>query len=194
MSKPPSSQITRLLEDYCNGRQEAMDQLLPLVYNQLHRLAQQQRRGRRGQTLNTTALVHEAYIKLVRHPDPSWENRVHFFRIVARAMRQILVDYAKAQLAEKRGGSARRLSLGPSGDVPVEERIRLSDERSEEVLAVDEALRRLEKFDERLRQVVELRYFAGFTIQETADALGISPTTVKREWVTARAWLRRDLD
>ena len=193
MAKTPSAQVTQLLEDYCSGRQEAMDQLLPLVYNQLHKMASRQRRARRDYTLNTTALVHEAYIKLIKHPDPSWENRAHFFRVAARAMRQILVDYAKAQLTAKRGGDAPRLSLNQTSEFPMEERIHLSDERSEELLAVDEALKRLAGFDERLSQVVELRYFAGFTIPETAEALDLSPTTVKREWATARAWLSREL-
>ncbi|HMB90755.1 MAG TPA: sigma-70 family RNA polymerase sigma factor [Rhodothermales bacterium] len=193
MPKPPPSQVTQLLAAYCNGRQEAFDQLLPLVYNQLHKMARQQRRSRRDYTLNTTALVHEAYIKLVKHPDPAWENRSHFFRVAAKAMRQILVDYAKAQLAAKRGGDAPRLSLNRTGEFPLEERIQLSDERTEEMLTVDAALKRLAEFDERLSQIVELRYFAGFTIAETAEAMDLSPTTIKREWTTARAWLFREL-
>ena len=193
MAKHPSAQVTQLLEDYCNGRQEAMDQLLPLVYNQLHKMASRQRRARRDYTLNTTALVHEAYLKLIKHPAPSWENRAHFFRVAARAMRQILADYAKAQLTAKRGGATPKLSLNQTSEFPLEERIHLSDERSEELLAVDEALKRLATFDERLNQIVELRYFAGFTIPETAEALDLSPTTVKRDWTTARAWLSREL-
>jgi RNA polymerase sigma factor (TIGR02999 family) len=157
-------------------------------------MAHQQRRFRRAdRTLNTTALVHEAYLKLVKHPDPSWENRGHFFRVAAKAMRQILVDYAKQKQTAKRGGGVARISLDQPDTVPWEERIQLSDERAEEMLAVNEALERLASFDERLSQIVELRYFAGFTIPETADALDLSPTTVKREWITARAWLSREL-
>lgn len=194
MAAYSSEQVTQLLNDYCNGKQDAINQLLPLIYNQLHKLASQQRYFRRKDyTLNTTALVHEAYLKLINHPDPSWENRTHFFRVAAKAMRQILVDYAKRQRAAKRGGDDVKISLNQTLEFPLEERIQLSNERTEEMLAVDEALERLATFDERLSQVVELRYFAGFTIPETAEALGLSPTTVKREWTTARAWLSREL-
>ncbi len=194
MTNDPSAQGTQLLNNYCNGNREALKELLPLIYNQLHKLARQQRYfQRKDHTLNTTALVHEAYLKLVKHPDPSWENRTHFLRVAARAMRQILVDYAKRQQTAKRGGGKAKFSLNQTSEFPLEERIQLSDSRSEEMLAVDEALMRLAVFDERLSQIVELRYFAGFTIPETAAALSLSPTTVKREWTTARAWLSREL-
>ncbi len=193
MTNDPSAQVTQLLKNYCNGNREALKELLPLIYNQLHKLARQQRYfQRKDHTLNTTALMHEAYLKLVNHPDPSWENRTHFLRVAARAMRQILVDYARRQQTAKRGGKA-QFSLNQTSEFPLEERIQLSESRSEEMLAVDEALKRLAAFDERLSQIVELRYFAGFTIAETADALSLSPTTVKREWTTARAWLSREL-
>jgi len=194
MAHPPAREVTQLLNDYCSGNQAAINQLLPLIYNQLHKLASQQRYFRRKDyTLNTTALVHEAYIKLINHPDPSWENRTHFFRVAAKAMRQILVDYAKRRQTAKRGGDEPKISLNQTYEFPLEERIELSDARTEEMLAVDEALGRLAAFDERLGQIVELRYFAGFTIPETAEALSLSPTTVKREWTTARAWLSREL-
>ncbi len=189
-----SAQVTRLLRDYCQGRREALDELLPLIYRELHRLARRQRRSQHaGHTLDTTALVHEAYLKLVKHQDPSWKNRRQFFWVAARAMRHILVDYAKQQRAAKRGGGKARVSLDQHAEDGLGERLLLSEERTEEVLALDEALERLSAFDERLSQIVELRYFAGLTIPETADALGCSPATVKRDWTTARAWLYREL-
>lgn len=186
MTPPRSEQVTQLLIDYCEGDTQALDQLLPLIYDELRRLAHRQRmrKGAR-ETLNTTALVHEAYIKLVNHPNPSWNDRTHFFRVAAKAIRQILVDYARKQQAAKRGGQQPVLSF--------DEALFLPDGRVEEVLALDEALTRLEQFDERQSQIVELRYFVGFTIAETADALDISPSTVKRDWTAARAWLHREL-
>ncbi len=194
MGTPSPHHVTRLLIDYCAGRSEALDDLLPIIYGELHRLARQQRRFRRtDHTLNTTALVHEAYLKLISQEEPSWNNRTHFMRVASKAMRQILVDYARHRHTLKRGGAYRKVSHAAPGDAPLEERLLLSDERSEEVLAVDEALEHLAAFDERLAQIVELRYFAGFTIPETAEALDLSPTTVKREWATARAWLYRAL-
>lgn len=165
---------------------DAMDRLLPLIYDELRVLAHRQRRQeRRGHTLNTTALVHEAYMKLVDNKRASWENRAHFFGAAARAMRQILVDYARSRSRQKRGGGIPNLNLD---DVPS---VAQETEQDERLLALDEALSRLERLDPRQSRVVECRYFGGMTVEETAAALGISSSTVKREWATARLWLFR---
>ncbi len=187
MPDSPSSQaVTRLLRRVHEGDRQALGDLLPLIYDELHALARRQRRRRGGsETLNTTALVHEAYLKLVRSEDARWQDRSHFFRVAATAMRQILVDYALRRRAAKRGGGARSLSL--------DEAFFLPEEKAEEVIALDEALARLAAFDERQSHLVELRYFVGFTIPETAEALGVSASTVKREWTVARAWLHREI-
>jgi RNA polymerase sigma factor (TIGR02999 family) len=159
---------------------------LPLVYEELHRLAHhQRRRGGGRQTLNTTSLLHEAYLKLVNQPTPSWQNRSHFFRVAAKAIRQILVDYARKYKTLKRGGDYDAVTL--------DEGIFLPAHRVDEVIAVHEALERLDVLDSKQSEIVELRYFVGFTIPETAEALGISPATVKREWTAARAWLHSEL-
>lgn len=180
MEDPTS--ITALLSDYSEGDEAAFDQLLPLVYDTLRRMARQQRHRRRSyETLNTTALVHEAYLKLSQHTNASWSNRAHFFRVAARAMRQILVDYARKQQAAKRGGK--------QSDASFDERLYIAGEKAEEVIALDEALEKLAALDPRQSKVVELRYFVGFTIPETAEALGVSVATVKRDWTAARAWL-----
>ncbi len=187
MSDASSPQaVTRLLHRVHEGDRQALDELLPLIYDELHALAHRQRRRRGGsETLNTTALVHEAYLKMVRSEDARWEDRTHFFRVAATAMRQILVDYALRQKAAKRGGGERPVSL--------DEAFFLPEEKAEEVIALNEALSRLAELDERQAHIVELRYFVGFTIPETAEALGISPATVKREWTVARAWLHREI-
>lgn len=182
MERDGSGQITTLLSDYCKGDEAAFDQLLPLVYDTLHRMARRQRQRQRGyETLNTTALVHEAYLKLYRHEGASWSSRRHFYRVAARAMRQILVDYARKQRAAKRGGKG--------DEAAFDERLYIAEGKAEEVIALDEALEKLAVLDPRQSKVVELRYFVGFTIPETAEALGISPATVKRDWTAARAWL-----
>ncbi len=182
----PASDVTTLLHLARDGDPSALDRLLPVVYADL--LARRQR-GRRGaaETVNTTALVHEAYERLARNERLALADRVHFFRVAGRAMRAVLVDYARAQNAEKRGGRSRPLPLDAAAD--------LADAgvRIDEVIAVDDALRQLEAFDERLARVVECRYFAGLSIEETAGALGISEATVKRDWTAARAWLHRAL-
>lgn len=179
--------VTRLLDAHRAGDTGALERLLPLVYDELHQLARsQRRRNASSPTLNTTALVHEAYLRLAGQDD-AWEGRRHFFRVAARAMRHILIDYARAQRADKRGGPDTPLSLDALGPFA------LDDAQAETVLAVHEALERLAAFDARLAEIVELRYFGGFTIDETADALALSAATVKREWTTARAWLRAEL-
>ncbi len=179
--------VTALLEDLARGDAGALDRLFPIVYQELHRVAHRQLgRERAGHTLNTTALVHEAYVKLVRHPpDVRWQSRVHFFAVAARAMRQILVNYAKARSRAKRGADAPQVSLDEAAVMP--------EARARELVALDEALSRLEVMSERQSRVVECRYFGGLTIEETAQVLGVSVVTVKRDWATARAWLYREV-
>ncbi len=176
-----SHDITRLLEQARDGDPDAFGRLIPVVYDELHALAQRQRRRRpAAETLNTTALVHEAYEKLARSHS-GFADRHHFFRVAARAMRDVLVDHARAQRRQKRGGDARPLPLDD---------VRLAPpQQAEQVLALDEALTRLAGLDARQAEVVELRYFVGLTIPETAEVLGLSEATVKRDWTAARAWL-----
>ena len=161
--------------------------MVPLVYEELRRQAQRYlRRESPGHTLQTTALVHEAYLRLVDQRTARWQSRAQFFGVAAQLMRRILVDHARSHHAAKRGGSAIQ--------VPLEEETAAAEERDVDLLALDEALTRLAQLDERQAKVVELRYFTGLGIEETAEALGISPATVKREWTMARAWLKRELD
>lgn len=181
-----SQEITRLLIAFGDGDRSAFDRLIPLVYGELQRIARRQlRRLRPGETLGTTGLVHEAYIKLVDREQASWQGRNHFFAIAARAMRQILVNHAIAKQTEKRGG----------GRVPVElDETRIAAPEPEaRLLALDEALIQLAELDARLPRVVECRFFAGLTEKETAEALGVSLRTVQRDWKAARAWLREEL-
>lgn len=185
MTTTTSHDITQLLDQVRNGEAGALDRLLPLVYEQLRLLAHRQRvRPGAADTLNTTALVHEAYEKLAGRGG-GWNDREHFFRVAAKAMRSIQVDYARNQLAAKRAGGTYALPLDESGLMAVEQ--------PGELLALDEALSRLTALDARQGEVVELRYFIGLTIPETADVLGISSATVKREWTSARAWLHREI-
>jgi RNA polymerase sigma factor (TIGR02999 family) len=186
----PTSDITSLLRAWSNGDRSALDQLLPVVYAELHRQAERYMRSQPpGHTLQATGLVHEAYLRLVNRRDMEWSGRAHFFGVAAKAMRSILVDHARARGAAKRGGGANQLTLedveaSDGGAVPGGEI---------GVLALDEAISRLAELDPRKGSLVELRYFGGLSIEETAKVLGISPATVKREWRTARAWLRREL-
>lgn len=183
-SSSAASPVTQLLVQMEPGDTEAMHELLPLVYDELRRLAQHLLRDERANhTLNATALVHEAYVKLVDQDRADWQCRAQFFAVAAQAMRRILTSYARARNAQKRGGGAPKLSLDAARVVP--------DERVEEVLAIDDALDRLAELDERQARVVECRYFGGLTIDETARALGVSPATVKRDWNMARLWLKR---
>lgn len=179
-------EITDLLRDWEQGRQSALEKLMPLVMGELRRLAKGYlRRERPGHTLQTTALVNEAYLKLAGQNRVHWQNRNHFFAIAAQCMRRILVDYAKAYRREKRGGVARRVDLSEVAS--------LSAEQSGELLALDEALRRLAAEDERKSRVVELRYFGGYSMGEIAEILGTSEATVARDWRMSRAWLRREI-
>jgi RNA polymerase sigma factor (TIGR02999 family) len=168
------------------GREGASDRLIPLVYGELHDLAVHYMRAERGDhTLQPTALVHEAYLRLVDQRQASWQNRSHFFGIAAQAMRRILVDHARRKRAAKREGGER---------ITLDESVAESPERSVDMLALDEALERLAALDPRQARVVELRYFGGLDIEQTAEAIGISPATVKRDWTFARAFLQREMD
>jgi len=178
--------VTDLLVHWREGDQEALNKLIPLVYDELHKLASRYlRRERRDHTLQTTAVVHEAYLKLVNQRDANFENRLHFFAVAAQIMRRILVDYARRHHASKRGGDLYKLSL--------DEALVTSEEKGADLLALDEALERLAAIDQRQSRVVELRVFAGLTLEETAQALNISPSTVRREWSMAKAWLHRQI-
>jgi len=175
------SEITKLLEDYTNGKREVLDKLLPLVYNELRRLAHSYLRSeRKDLTLQTTALVHEAYLKLIDQHSVNFQNRAQFFALSAQAMRRILLDNARRQAAEKRG-SGGKVSLEEIGEISVD--------TNKNLIELDLALRELAEFDSQQAKIIELRYFGGLTIEETAEVLKISPATVKREWTLARAWL-----
>ena len=179
--------VTRLLNRLQKGDRGAESQLVPLVYGELRRLASAfMRHERPGHTLQSTALVHEAYIRLSDQKNISWQNRAHFFAVAAQLMRRILVDHARARLAQKRGARPEMIQ--------VDEAYAFTPERSNELLALDEALNRLGAQDPRTLQVVELRFFGGLTVEETAEAMGIAPRTVKREWSFGRAWLKGELE
>jgi RNA polymerase sigma factor (TIGR02999 family) len=177
--------VTRLLAAWRGGDSNAIDRLIPLVYEDLRAMARRQLRARADQTLQPTVLVHEAYLKLAKHSRLHVQDRQHFFAVAARAMRQLVVDHARRQTADKRGGGAHTLDIDDVA-VPVAE-------RSAELVALDRALDRLERFDEPLSRLVELRYFAGLSVNETAEVLGRSARTVKRDWRKARAILLADL-
>jgi RNA polymerase sigma factor (TIGR02999 family) len=180
------SEVTRLLHQWTDGRPEALDRLLPQIYDELRRLASSYlRRERPDHTLQATALVHEAFLKLIDQRAVRWQNRAHFFGIAAQAMRRILVDHARAHLAGKRGAGDRRVSL--------DEALLVTDAPDVDVLALDEVLSRLAVIDPQQARVVELRYFAGLTMEETAEVMHISPATVGREWTLAKAWLYAEL-
>lgn len=175
------SEITRLLEDYTNGNREVLDRLLPLVYNELRRLAHSYLdREREGMTLQTTALVHEAYMKLIDQHSVDFRNRAQFFALSAQAMRRILIDNARQHKADKRGRGQQ---------VPLDEVVEVLHGADDRLIDLDLALQELEEFDPVQAKVIELRYFGGLTVDETAEVMSISPATVKREWTMARAWL-----
>jgi RNA polymerase sigma factor (TIGR02999 family) len=178
--------ITQLLLDWSDGNQDALEHLAPIVYGELHRLAHHyMNRERAGHTLQTSALVNEAFMRMVDQRNVKWNNRAHFFAIAAQMMRRILVDYARSHLYAKRGAGAVHVSLDHAGLV--------ANEPSAEVTALDEALTKLELIDPQQARVVELKFFGGLTIKETAEVMGISIDMVKREWSTARAWLYREM-
>ncbi len=182
-------EITLWLREWSSGKEEALETMMPIVYAELHRQAANYlRRERIGHTLQATALIHEAYLKLIDQREVNWKNRAHFFGIAAQAMRRILVDHARSRHRDKRGGPAEDLSLdaaefavSPSGT-------------NVDLIALDEALTRLAHLDERQARIVELRFFSGMSVEETAEALGVSPATVKNDWRTAKAWLFQELN
>jgi RNA polymerase sigma factor (TIGR02999 family) len=179
--------ITRMLRDWSDGNHEVLEELMPLVYDELHKQARRYlRRERPNHTLQTTALINEAYLKLIDQRDVNWQSRTHFFAIAANLMRRILVDHARTKHCEKRGGAGENL--------PLEEAMMVvSNEKTIDLIALDEALNRLGEFDEQQCKIVELRYFSGLSLEETAAALKVSRTTVATDWAMAKAWLHREL-
>ena len=187
MSSPSPGEVTRLLEKWSGGHQSALDELMPIVYSELRKIARiHLRRERTGHTLEATALTHEAYLRLVGQRKVRWQSRAHFFSVAAQMMRRILVEYARKRQTTKRGGGADRVTLvdGDGALAPT----------SVEVLSLHEALGRLAEMDPRQGEIVELRFFGGLTIDETAEVVGASPATVKREWQVAKLWLQREME
>lgn len=183
---PRTHEITELLQAWSNGDSQALGKLIPLVDHELRKIAHAyMSRERAGHTLQTTALVDEAIIRLMEGEKISWQSRTHFYSLVARRMRQILIEHARQQLTAKRGNRPEH--------VDVAEAAFLSSEASQEMIILDEVLMKLEKLDERKAKIVEYRYFGGFTLEEIANVLGVSPSTVEREWRVARAWLKREM-
>jgi RNA polymerase sigma factor (TIGR02999 family) len=186
MSNPSAHAITQLLMDWRKGDAAALAQLTPLVYQELHRLAQSYlRRERADHTLQPTALIHEAYLRLIEQNIQEWQNRAHFYGVAARLMRQILVEHARGRNAERRGGGAPKLTL--------DEAVNQAQEHPAELIALGDALTALAQFDERKCRVIELRYFGGLSVEETAEALGVSVPTIVRDQRLAQAWLHREL-
>jgi RNA polymerase sigma factor (TIGR02999 family) len=186
MTTPSTKEVTQLLLAWSDGDQAALDQIIPLVHGELHRLARRYMQGERvGHTLQTTALINEAYLRLVDWKNVHWQNRAHFFGVAAQLMRRILVDFARSRRYAKRGGKALQVSL--------EDAATLSDERRRDLIALDDALKSLASLDPRKGQIVELRFFGGLSVEETAEVMKVSPRTVMREWNLARAWLYHEL-
>jgi RNA polymerase sigma-70 factor (ECF subfamily) len=182
----PSS-LSHLLKRWSDGDREALEELTPMVYAELHRMAQRHMRKQpSSHTLQATALIHEAYLRLLGHSEKRWENRLHFFGVAAQTMRHILVDYARARKTGKRGGEARVVSL--------EEAAIVSRQRAAELIALDDALAELSRLSPRQGRIVELRYFGGLTVEETAEVLKVSVDTITRDWRQAKAWLHRELN
>lgn len=186
MTTPTSSNVTQLLIDWRGGNNDALNQLMPLVYDELRGLAKRyMRRESASHTLQTNALVNEAYLRLVNQQNVDWQNRAHFFAIAAQVMRHLLVDHARSKQYAKRGGGAQQITL--------DEGLAITDGNQVELLALHQALERLEKVDDRKSKIVELRYFGGLSTEEAAEVLGVSEITIKREWAKAKAWLFREL-
>ncbi len=185
--QPSSVNVTMLLKQISSGNQNAVAELVPLLYDELRRMASRYlQRERPGHTLQATALVHEAYLRLVDQKGVEWQNRSHFFGVAAQQMRRILVDYARAHHAAKRGGPLPKISL--------DDALAIAEGRTGDLLELDEVLTRLASIDAQQVRIIELRFFAGLTVEETAEVLNISPATVKREWTTAKAWLAREIE
>jgi RNA polymerase sigma-70 factor, ECF subfamily len=179
--------VTQLLIKWRDGDETALDQLTPIVYQELRRLAHaHMRHERQGHTLQTSALINEAYIRLVDHKGMRWQNRAHFYGVAAQAMRRVLVDYARSRKSDKRGGGVQMVELNQAAA--------LAQKQATDLIALHEALTELASFDPRKSKVVEMRYFGGMSIEETAEALGISPATVNRDWETAKLWLLRAIN
>lgn len=186
MTQPPTHELTQLLNAWSEGDRAALDKLTPLIYEELRRMAHRyMNRERKGHTLQTTALVNEAYLRLFDRENVHWQNRTHFFAIAAQLMRRILVDHARGQASQKRGGKAQKVSL--------EEAALISQERASEVIALDEALKGLALIDPQQSRIVELRFFGGLSVDEAAEVLSVSPATIKREWGSAKLWLLREI-
>jgi RNA polymerase sigma-70 factor, ECF subfamily len=187
MQRPQSNQVTQLLLDWSRGERAALDELMPLVYQELRKLASSYLRSERpDHTLQPTALIHEAYLRMVGHDMPQWQSRAHFFGVAARLMRQILVEHARTRHARKRGGDQQKISLDDAPQV-------FAQTDAVALLALDDALTKLAAFDERRSRILEMRSFGGMSVEETAAALGVSEATVKREMRLAQAWIRREL-
>lgn len=186
MVTPPQPEITQLLTAWSDGDQAALEQLVPLVQSELHRIAKRYiERENPGQLLQASALINEAYLRLIDWKNAQWQNRAHFFGVAAQLMRRVLVDAYRGQSSQKRGGDALRVSL-----VEAEAK---SNERSADLVALDDALKNLAQLDERKSKIIELRYFGGLSVEETAEVLHVSSRTIKREWSLAQAWLFREL-
>jgi len=186
MSVPSPKELSQLLVAWRGGDQTALDRLTPLVHQELRRLAKHYMRGERpGHTLQATALVNEAYMRLIDYREMQWQNRAHFFAVAAQLMRRVLVDHARSRNYAKRGGIQQRLSLSEADQV--------ADKPDVDLAALDDALKTLAEMNEQQSRIVELRFFGGLTIEETAEVLGISHATVERDWAVARAWLRREI-
>lgn len=193
MATPSPGEVTRLLDKACAGSRSAVDRLLPLVYEELRRLAASFLKGERpDHTLQPTALVHEAYLKLLKQESVGFRSRAQFFAVAAKVMRRILVDRARAHAAAKRGGGETRNGR-PIQRVPLDDAVALFQERAIDLVALDEAMSRLAELDDRKSRVVEMRFFGGMCYEEAAQVLGVSVSTVRREWTTARTWLRAEL-
>jgi len=187
MDVPSTPEITKLLVAWNKGEAAALERLTPLVYAELHRLAKRHMAGERpGHLLQPTALVNEAYLRLIDCQNVEWQNRAHFFGLAAQVMRHILVDFARTRQRQKRGGDALRVSFSEAANLP--------QERSTDLVALDDALQTLEKLDARHARVVELRFFGGMSLEETAEALNVSVKTVERDWSVAQAWLYHELN
>lgn len=193
MKRTPQQTVTQLLQNYDREDQQAVNKLFEKVYDELHRIARGRRRKWQGnETMNTTAVLHEAYLKLVDQSEVGWQSQTHFFAVASKVMRHILMNYARDQNRQKRGGDQERVSfeqlnLAASGE------IRISGDHGEALLVLDSVLERLEKENQRLSEIVEYRFFGGMTIEETAASLELSPSTVKRGWKTAQLWIYREL-
>ena len=187
LQRGPSNQVTELLVRWRGGDKAALDSLIPLVYTELRRIANHYLQGERtDHTLQSTALVHEAYVRMMQQVLPQWQNRAHFFAVAAQLMRQILVDHARSHRASKRGGNVYKLALEDAEEQP--------EVLDVDIVALDEALKSLATLDAQQSRVVELKFFGGLSVEDTAEVMGVSASTVKRDWTTARAWLFRELN